>query len=89
MAKIDCGARKIMYLYHISAGPGIRDDCIEEYMTIAPNQKEAIKRFRQVLRDNNNKIGYKDQVYCHEWWDIDRLELKDGLELIKYGGDVF
>ena len=78
-----------MYLYHISAGPGIRGDCIEEYMTIAPNQKEAIKRFRQVLRDNNDAIGSNDQVYRPEWWYIDRWELKDGLELIKYGGDVF
>ena len=57
-----------MYLYHISSGPGIRDDCIEEYMTIAPNQKEAIKRFRQVFRDNNNLIVY---VICQ----ITRLKL--------------
>ncbi len=78
-----------MYLYHISSGPGIRDDCIEEYMTIAPNQKEAIKRFRQVLRDNNNFIGYNVQAYRPEWWSIDRYVLKDGLELIKYGEGTF
>ena len=78
-----------MYLYHISAGPGIRDDCIEEYMTIAPSQKEAIKRFRRVLRDNNNIIGYNVQAYRPKWWSIDRYVLKDGLELIKYGEDTF
>lgn len=78
-----------MYLYHISAGPGIRDDCIEEYMTIAPNQKEAIKRFRQVLRNNNEAIGSNDQAYRPEWWGIDRYELEDGLELVKFGEDVF
>lgn len=78
-----------MYLYHISAGPGIRDDCIEEYMTIASSQKEAIKRFRRVLRDNNNIIGYNVQAYRPERWSIDRYVLKDGLELIKYGEDTF
>lgn len=78
-----------MYLYHFSAGPGIRNDCIEEYMTIASNQKEAIKRFRRVLRDNNNIIGYNVQAYLPERWSIDRYVLKDCLELIKYGEDTF
>ncbi len=79
----------MVHLYHISAGPGIREDCIEEYMTIAPNQKEAIKRFRQLLRDNNDALGENTQSYRPEWWDIERLDLKDGLELVKYGGDTF
>lgn len=78
-----------MYLYHISAGSGIRDDCIEEYMTIASSQKEAIKRFCQVLRDNNDIIGYNVQAYRPERWIIDRYVLKDGLELIEYGEDTF
>ncbi len=74
-----------MYLYHIQSKDEVRDDCIEEFMTIAPNQKVALKRFREELQINNDCLREPMQAYKSEWWNIDRYALKDGLKFRKFG----
>lgn len=73
-----------MYLYHIQSKDYVKSDCIEEFMTIAPNQKIALKRFREELQRNNECLGEPLQTYKPEWWDIDRYKLKDGLEFRRF-----
>ena len=75
------------YLYHFQSTDYVWNDCIEEFLTIASNKKEAIKRFREALRTNSEILNRPEQVYNPEWWSVYRYPLLDvdqGLDLARH-----
>ena len=63
------------------------DDCIEEYMVGANTKKEAVKKFRQILNENNAILNFHVQVYSPDWWNVYRYPLEK-LELMRFGGET-
>ena len=48
----------MMYLYMFQSKDYVRDDCVEEYMVAANTKKEAVKKFRQILNENNAILNF-------------------------------
>lgn len=76
-----------MYLYMFQSKDYVRDDCIEEYTVAANTKKEAVKKFREILKENNAILNFKVQVYRPDWWNVYRYPLEK-LELMRFGGET-
>ena len=57
------GRMLMMYLYMFQSKDYVRDDCVEEYMVAANTKKEAVKKFRQILNENNAILNFHVQVH--------------------------
>ena len=77
----------MMYLYMFQSKDYVRDDCVEEYMVAANTKKEAVKKFRQILNENNAILNFHVQVYSPDWWNVYRYPLEK-LELMRFGGET-
>ena len=77
----------MMYLYMFQSKDYVRDDCVEEYMVATNTKKEAVKKFRQILNENNAILSFKEQVYRTDWWNVYRYPLEN-LELMRFGGET-
>lgn len=76
-----------MHLYLFQSKDYVRDDCIEEYMVAANTKKEAVKKFRQILNENNAILNFHVQTYSTDWWNVYRYPLEN-LELMRFGGET-
>lgn len=77
----------MMHLYLFQSKDYVRDDCIEEYMVAANTKKEAVKKFRQILNENNAILNFHVQTYSTDWWNVYRYPLEN-LELMRFGGET-
>ena len=77
----------MMYLYMFQSKDYVRDDCVEEYMVAANTKKEAVKKFRQILNENNSILNFHVQTYRTDWWNVYRYPLEN-LELMRFGGET-
>lgn len=77
----------VMHLYMFQSKDYVRDDCVEEYMVAADTKKEAIKKFKQILSENNAALGFSVQAYEPNWWNVYRYPLGN-LELMRFGGET-
>ena len=83
----DARGMVMMYLYMFQSKDYVRDDCVEEYMVAANTKKEAVKKFRQILNENNAILNFHVQVYSPDWWNVYRYPLEK-LELMRFGGET-
>lgn len=77
----------MMYLYMFQSKDYVRDDCVEEYMVAANTKKEAVKKFRQFLNENNAILNFHVQTYRTDWWNVYHYPLEN-LELMRFGGET-
>ena len=77
----------MMYLYRFQSKDYVRDDCVEEYMVAANTKKEAVKKFRQFLNENNAILNFHVQTYRTDWWNVYHYPLEN-LELMRFGGET-
>lgn len=73
-----------MYLYLFQSKDYVRNDCVEEYMVTANTKKEAVKKFRGILKENNAILNSIDQVYRPDYWNVYRYPVEK-LELMRFG----
>ena len=85
--RTNAGRMVVMYLYMFQSKDYVRDDCIEEYTVAANTKKEAVKKFREILKENNAILNFKVQVYRPDWWNVYRYPLEK-LELMRFGGET-
>lgn len=83
----DARGMVMMYLYMFQSKDYVRDDCVEEYMVAANTKKEAVKKFRQILNENDAILNFHVQVYSPDWWNVYRYPLEK-LELMRFGGET-
>lgn len=76
-----------MYLYMFQSKDYVVGDCVEEYMVAADTKKEAVKKFRGILKENNAILNFKVQGYNPDWWNVYRYPIKN-LELMRFGGET-
>ena len=77
----------MMYLYMFQSKDYVCDDCIEEYMVAAKTKKEAVKKFREILNENNAILNRTEQVYRLDYWNVYRYPSEE-LELMRFGGET-